>query len=70
MQDIIAISIALACVAYAVRAARRQFSGTSGCGSGRKSCGQVDPSRAVKRTPLVTMGLPNDKSREKVTAQR
>lgn len=64
MQDIIAITIALACVVYAIRAARKQFTGSGGCGSGGKSCGPADPTRTVKRTPLVTLGLPEDHSKK------
>ncbi len=64
MQDIFAITIALACVAYAVRAARKQFPSPGGGGSGGKSCGPADPSRTVKRTPLVTLGLPDEKPRK------
>lgn len=63
MQDVIAIAIAIACVWYAFRFTRRQFGGTSGCGSsGGKGCAPTDPSRSIKRTPLVSLGVPDDKS--------
>lgn len=63
MQDIVAIVVVLACVGYAVRAARRQFTGTGGCGcSGGRTCGSADPGRGLKRTPLIVLGTSDKRS--------
>lgn len=66
IQDILALSIALAAMAFMARFVWKSFSGGQGCGScpsSSKSKTKIS-STMVKRTPLVSLEMPSKPNAE------